>query len=140
MGATPDHDPFTRQVRLVAPSILYSGILPYCLFCSLVSQQVIYIILLMYDRFASLPTRPSEQGNVIVVSRARPCTHSLRWERVWSNSRSKLVLHCQHNCIHCGQLVLIVREVRFNSFLRAVNYSSKGECKRFWICSEGEAN
>ena len=64
-----------------------------------------------------------------VVSRARPFTHSLyaRWERVWSNSHSKLVLHCQHNCIHCGQLVLIVREVRFNSFLPAVNSSSKGE-------------
>ena len=54
-----------------------------------------------------------------LVSRARPFTQSLRWERVWSNSHSKLVLHCQHNCIRCGQLVLIVREVRFNSFLRA---------------------
>ena len=28
--------------------------------------------------------------------------------RVWSNSHSKLVLHCQHNCIRCRQLVLIV--------------------------------
>ena len=38
----------------------------------------------------------------------------------WSNSHSKLVLHCQHNCIRCGQLVLIVREVLFNSFLRVI--------------------
>ena len=58
-------------------------------------------------------------GRVSIVSRARPFTQSLRWERVWSNSHSNLVLHCQHNCIRCGQLVLIVREVRFNSFLRA---------------------
>ena len=58
-------------------------------------------------------------GLRILVSRARPFTQLLCWERVWSNSHSKLVLHCQHNCIRCGQLVLIVREVRFNSFLRA---------------------
>ena len=62
----------------------------------------------------------SPQHGPHLVSRARPFTQSLHWERVWSNSHSKLVLHCQHNCIRCGQLVLIVREVQFNSFLRAV--------------------
>ena len=62
----------------------------------------------------------------MLVSRARPFTQSLRWERVWSNSHSKLVLHCQHNCIRCGrQLVLIVREVRFNSFLRSAPKTSR---------------
>ena len=51
-----------------------------------------------------------------VVSQARPFTQSLRWERVWSHPIASC---CQHNCIRCGQLVLIVREVQFNSFLRA---------------------
>ena len=60
-----------------------------------------------------------EGGWALSSLAARPFTQSLRWERV---CHSKLVLHTVStiiNCIRCGQLVLIVREVRFNSFLRA---------------------
>ena len=65
----------------------------------------------MFHGFTSIKLKPVGTKKMkiskvrVLVSRARPFTQSLRWERVWSNSHSRLVLHCQH--------VLIVREVRF---------------------------
>ena len=52
----------------------------------------------------------------IKISLAGPDPLSNRYaeERVWSNSRSRLVLHCQHNCICCGQLALITTGGNFH--------------------------
>ena len=46
-------------------------------------NQLVYLFLNVLGEF--------DEGVAGVVSRARPFTQSLRWERVWSNSHSDLV-------------------------------------------------
>ena len=80
-------------------------VVDYFFFSDLISVLATLFLAILDTRSYQTPHYRIQLQTWRVVSRARPFTQSLRWERVWSNSHSKLVLHCQHNCIHCGQLV-----------------------------------
>ncbi len=68
-----------------------------------------YFIAIMETPRFTPRSKTETSPELSVVSRARPFTQYEEKERVWSSSRMRLVLHCQHKCNHCGNTALITR-------------------------------